>query len=204
MSAFFGGLAKSIVRGGAVKALVKKAVKGLKGGIGKIIKGAKSSSVKTTRGLKSGAAQAAALPEAVSGGFGFVKTLPKGFGTGNTLQVFKNVVARDLAKASRTALSQDSAQRLAAKFAKVMTNKNQGKVLRQILKNARANETWGQYLKRMGRKGGVLTQELIQGGAENVAIDQTGQILLKGVAAAGTVGTTAATTALVVKKNNKK
>lgn len=200
---FLGGIAKSIIRGGAVKQLIKTGVKGIKSGAGKIIKGLKSSGVKTTRGLKSGSAQVKAFPGAVSEGLGFIKTLPPGFGTGNTIQVFKNVVARDLAKASKTALSKDAAERLSTRLAKTLTSKQQSQALRQILKNARAGETWGNYLGRMGNRAGNLTRELIQGGAENIAIDQTGQILLKGVAAAGTVGTTAATTALVVKKNKK-
>lgn len=217
---FLGGIAKSVIRGGAVKALIKAGaksvganigagIKGIKSGAGKIIKGLKSSNIRTVRGIKSGSAQVRALPRAVSQAIADVRYGNMYFPmtTREMLKEFTEQVSYDLAAASKTALKQDAAERIAARLAKTLNNKQQSKVLKKILENAKASETWGEAAIRMGtnvkNQAANLIRGLVREGAENIAIDQTGQILLKGMAGAGAVGTTAATTALVVKKNNK-
>lgn len=213
---FLGGIAKSVIRGGVVKGLIKSGVgklatgvKGLKSSFAKISKGLKQTNIKTVRGLKSGSAQVRALPRAVSQAIADVRYGSMYFpmSTREMLKEFTEQVSYDLAAASKTALKQDAAERIAARLAKTLNNKEKSKVLKKILENAKASETWGEAAIRMGtnvkNQAANLIRGLVREGAENIAIDQTGQILLKGMAAAGGLGTTAATTALVVKKNKK-
>ena len=180
-------IAKSAVRGGVVKSIGKGVVKGLKRGAGKIVKGVKSTMPKIVRGVKSGTAQITELPTAVKEAFELTAKLPKGFGAGNTMRVAINKISQNLAKASKGVLSKDSAERLASKLAEALTNKQQTKVLRNILKNARANETWGQYIARGAKAGQSWIKGAVRGGAENVAIDKS--ISLAGKALAGVAGT---------------
>lgn len=178
----FSSIGKSIIRGG----IIKKGIKSIGKLAGKAVKGLKRGGVRATRGVKSGAAQARALPKAVSEGAAFVSTLPKGFGTGNTLRVLQNSISRDLAKASKTALNKDALERLSARMAKVATSQKQSSALRNILKNARANETYGAYLARMGNRAGNLVKGLVREGGENLIIDKTATTLAKAAAGLAT------------------
>jgi len=189
---FIGSAAASAIRGGLVKGAFKAVGKGIKTGAGKTVKGVKSSMPKIVRGIKSGTAQVRALPKAVKEAFTIASKLPKGFGVGNTMRVAVNKISQNLAKASKGALNKDAAARLSAKLAKGLTNKKQSKVLRDILKNARANETWAQYIKRGAGVGKDWIKGAVRGGAENVAIDKSISIAgkaLGGLAGAGaTIG----------------
>lgn len=198
---FFSSIAKSVIKGGVVKGLVKGAVKGIKRGVGKVVKGVKSTAPKIVRGIKSGTAQVKALPKALKEAVSISAKLPKGFGAGNTMRVAINKITQNLAKASKGVLSKDSAERLSAKLAKALSNKKQSKVLKDILKNARANETWGKYLARVGGKGGNWIKSAVRGGAENMAIDKSisiagkalGGLLTTGAGIAGGVAISKAT-----------
>lgn len=194
----FGGIIKSIARGAVGKALIKGAVRGVKAGSRGILKGMKRGATMLTRGLKSGSAQARVLPKAVTEAVAFGKTLPKGFGAKNTLQVMRNSIARDLARASKGALNKDSAMRLSSLMAKAVTNSKQSKVLKQIMKNVRANETWGQYAKRMGRKAGNLVKQVVREGGENVVVDQSISATAKAAGTLGVAGVGGAVTGAVV------
>jgi len=194
---FITNLGKSALRGGLVKSIGKAVVKGVKRGAGKVVKGIKGSMPKIVRGIKSGTAQIRALPKAVKEAFELTAKLPKGFGVGNTMRVAVNKISQNLAKASKGALSKDSATRLASKLAKALSNKKQSKVLKDILKNARANETWGQYIARGAKAGQSWIKGAVRGGAENVAIDKSLSLAGKGLAGlAGTAGTIGAGVAI--------
>ncbi len=195
----FSSVAKSIARGGVVKAIGKATVKGLKSGTGKVVKGVKRNIPKIVRGAKSGSAQLRELPTALKEAVEIGAKLPKGFGTSNTIRVAVNKISQNLAKASKTALSKDAAERLSAKLAKGLTNKQQSKVLKDILKNARANETWGQYLGRGANVGKDWIKSAVRGSAENVAIDKSISIAGKALAGVATTGTAVGTGVIVAK-----
>lgn len=188
-------LIKSAVRGGAVKGLIRA-------GVPKLVKGLKRSGIQLIRGIKGTSAQARALPRAVSEAFKDVRYGSMHFPmtTREMLKEFTEQVSYDLAAASKTALKQDAAQRIAARLAKVLGNKQQSKALENILKNARANETLGGYAARNLGKVPKFFKSLIREGAENVAIDQTGQAILKGLGAVATAATAGGVGALVANK----
>lgn len=192
-------IAKSAVRGGVIKSIGKGVVKGIKQGAGKIVKGLKSSVPKVVRGVKSGSAQLRAIPQAVQEAVEISARLPKGFGAGNTMRVAINKISQNLAKASKTVLSKDSAERLSAKLAEALTNKQQTKVLRNILKNARANETWGNYLARGAKVGESWIRGAVRGTAENVVIDKSIILAGQGLAAVATTGAGVATGVVIAK-----
>ena len=192
-------IAKSAVRGGVVKSIGKGVVKGLKRGAGKIVKGVKSTMPKIVRGVKSGTAQITELPTAVKEAFELTAKLPQGFGAGNTMRVAINKISQNLAKASKGVLSKDSAERLSAKLAEALTNKQQTKVLRNILKNARANETWGNYLARGAKVGESWIRGAVRGTAENVVIDKSIILAGQGLAAVATTGAGVATGVVIAK-----
>lgn len=200
---FFSNIGSSIVKGGAVKQVVRGAVKGLKRGGGKVIKGLKSQAPKIIRGIKSASAQTRALPTALREAAAIGKALPKGFGTSNTARVMLNKVSQNLAKASKGALNKDAAERLAQKLAKNLADKKKAKVLKDILKNSRAAETWGQYIARNAKLGAGLARSIGQGGAENIAIDKS--INLVGKALGGlAAGGGAVATGVLIEKSKKK
>ncbi len=200
---FISNIGKSIVKGGAVKQVLKSAVKGIKGGGGKALKGLKSQLPKMVRGIKSGSAQTKALPTAIREAVAIGKALPKGFGTSNTARVMLNKVSQDLAKASKGALNKDAAERLAKKLAKNLADKRKAKVLKDILKNARAKEKWGEYFARNIKVGAGLARNLVQGGAENIAIDKSIDIVGKALAGL-TAGGGAVATGVLIEKSKKK
>jgi len=200
---FFSNIGKSIVKGGAVKAVGRNVIKGIKGGAGKVAKGLKSQAPRLIRGIKSGSAQTRALPTAIREAFTIAKALPKGFGTSNTARVMLNKVSQNLAKASKGALNKDAAERLAKKLAKNLADKRKAKVLKDILKNSRAAETWGSYIARNAKLGAGLARSVAQGGAENIAIDKSINLVGKALgglgAGAGEVGD-----GVLIKKSKKK
>ena len=197
---FLSGILSSVLKGGAVKAAIRAATKGIKSGSGKVIKGLMRGVPRTIRGIKSGSAQLRVLPTALKEATVIAKSLPKGFGASNTARVAINKMSQLLGKASKGALNKDAAKRLATKLTKTLADKNKSKVLKDILKNARANETWGQYIARGAKQGKNLARSIAQGGAENVVIDKSistaGKVL--GGITAGTA--TALTTNAIVNK----
>ena len=202
---FLSNLGKSIVSGGAVKEVGKNVVKGIKGGAGKVAKGLKRKlAPKLVRGIKSSSAQTQALPTAIREAVAIGRALPAGFGTSNTTRVMINKLSQNLANASKGALNKDAAERLAKKLAKNLTDKKKAKVLKDILKNARAGETWGKYLARNAKVGAGLVKSVIKGGAENIAIDKSISLTSK-LLGAGVGGVaTGVTTAAIINRTNKK
>jgi len=195
----FSSIAKSVVRGGLVKGVGRAAIKGLKRGTGKVVKGVKSSMPKIVRGVKSGTAQVRALPTALKEAVEIRSKLPKGFGAGNTMRVAINKISQNLSKASKTALSKDSAERLSNKLAKALVDKKQSKVLKDILKNARKNETWAQYLGRGANVGKGWIRGAVRGSAENVAIDKSISIAGRALAGVATTGASVGTGVAIAK-----
>ena len=198
---FLGDIVESAVRGGAVK----QAVKGIKSGAVQAAKGLKKKSGQVAvRGIKSNIAKVKATPTAIREAVAIGRALPAGFGTSNTTRVMINKLSQNLAKASKGALNKDAAERLAKKLAKNLADNKKAKVLKDILKNSRAGETWGKYLARKVSAGAGLVKSVAQGGAENVAIDKSISLASK-VLAAGVGGVaTGATTAAVINRTNKK
>ena len=72
-------------------------------------------------------------------------------------------------------------------MAKIATSKKQSSALRNILKNARANETYGQYLRRIGNRASNLVKSLVREGGENLVIDKTATTIAKAAIGLGTV-----------------
>lgn len=198
----FSSIGKSIVRGGLVKGAGRAAVRGLKRGTGKVVKGVKSTMPKIVRGIKSGTAQLRALPTALKEAVEIGSKLPKGFGTGNTMRVAINKISQNLSKASKTALSKDSAERLSNKLAKALVDKKQSKVLKDILKNARKNETWKSYLGRNVNVGKDWIRGAVRGGAENIAIDKSISIAGKALAGVATTGASVGAGVAIAKSTN--
>ena len=195
----FSSVAKSVARGGALKAIGKATVKGLKSGTGRVVKGIKSNIPKIVRGSKSASAQVRALPTALKEAVEIGSKLPKGFGAGNTMRVAINKISQNLSKASKTALSKDSAERLSNKLAKALVDKKQSKVLKDILKNARKNETWKSYLGRNVNVGKGWIRGAVRGSAENVAIDKSISIAGRALAGVATTGASVGTGVVIAK-----
>ena len=120
------------------------------------------------------------------------------------MRVFYNSMKNNLGKISKEILNKDAAERLATKLTKILSDKKKVEILNTIFKNARANETWGAMFSRYAGEGTELISNLIKGGAENVAIDQTANFVKAGVASVGGTIVTAGTTAAIVNKTNKK
>mgnify|MGYP000675007149 CR=1 FL=1 len=199
---FFSSIAKSVVKGGLVKGAIKAVGKGIKTGAGKVVKGLKSTAPKIIRGIKSGTAQVRALPKAVKEAVSISAKLPKGFGASNTMRVAINKISQNLSKASKTALSKDSVERLSSKLAKALTDKKQSKVLKNILKNARKNETWKSYLGRNVNVGKDWIKSSVRGSAENVAIDKSISIAGRALAGVATTGASVGAGVAISKSTN--
>ena len=198
----FSSIAKSVIRGGLVKGVGRAAIKGLKRGTGKVVKGVKSSMPKIVRGVKSGTAQVRALPTALKEAVEISSKLPKGFGASNTMRVAINKISQNLSKASKTALSKDSVERLSSKLAKALTDKKQSKVLKNILKNARKNETWKSYLGRNVNVGKDWIKSAVRCSAENVAIDKSISIAGRALAGVATTGASVGAGVAISKSTN--
>lgn len=198
----FSSIGSSIIKGGAVKQAIRGATKGIKASGGKIVKGLKRGIPAVVRGVKSGSAQTRALPTALREAVNIGKSLPKGFGTSNTARVMLNKVSQNLAKASKGALNKDAAERLATKLAKNLADKKKAKVLKDILKNSRAAETWGQYIARNAKLGAGLARSIGREGAENIAIDKSISLVGKGLGGLG-AGAGAVTAGVLIEKNKK-
>ena len=209
-------LAPSIIRGKAVK----ETVKGLKAGAKQAIKGFKRQGVpKIVRGLKSKLAKVKALPSALYRGGELIKaTQQLGVTKTQAFHLLSEQLGKDLAKASKTALSKDAAERLASKLImgvresrKSKGNEKIRKLLKEILKQARKNESWGQLAARkangtvqLGGKAANYVRGLLRGGAENIAIDKSISLAEKALAAGVGGVATGATTAAIINRTNKK
>jgi len=206
---FLGKVVKGIVRGG----LVKKAIKE----IGKVIpkistKGVKRTMQTTTRGIKSTTAQAGALPGALYEAGGAIRASRtywgSAFNSKDAIRQFSEVISANLSRASRKALNADTTQRLGRTLSRIGLDKGKAKAFKKLLQNAKANETWGQIWFRTGKKivgkpRKVIT-DMLRGGAENLAIDETGKALFKaGTIVAGGVATGVSTGVVMNKKNKK-
>ena len=168
-------LAGSILRGGLLKQLGKGAIKGLKGSAGKLVKGIKRQGVNIVRKGKKTVAQVKELPSAISRGkqlSGAFKNMPLKDRIVNVSRVINN----QLEKAGKSALSKDSAERLAKSLGQVVKKAKVNKTLNTLLRNARKNETWGSWLGRNANKLGSNSKNLIQRVAreagENIAVER--------------------------------
>ena len=197
----------SVVRGGIIKEGAKRAVKGIKGGVKAVIKGVKRGAVKTVRGIKSGVAQIKSLPKGIERAKVMYKINPDGWAKVPTAEKIKRMVERvNMVRidAGKKALTKDSAERMLRAVQKLGTQAKAKKSLQKILQNARKGETWGEYAMRLGGDAKKAILGVAKGGAENVAIDQTAQILGKGALGLGSGVVAGATTATILDAKNKK
>tara|TARA_R100001463_G_scaffold22320_3_gene53508 strand:+ start:747 stop:1388 length:642 start_codon:yes stop_codon:yes gene_type:complete len=177
---------KSIFRGGAIKNLAKKAVKGVKnlftGGGSKVVKGIKRGGTKVVRGIKKTKAQVKEIPKAV----GKAKQLAKSGALASQsakdkTKILGTFINNQLKKAGKTALTKDASERLAKKLSKnlvpVLRKQAKDKSFKKILANARKNETWTRWLGRnaskLSREGRQVASNLAREAGENLAVDQT-------------------------------
>ena len=192
---------KSIFRGGAIKNIGKKAVKGIKGlftkGGSKIAKGLKRGGVKVVRGVKKTKAQAKAIPETLTKGkelYKLTKTMNRPLK--ERISMTKTFINNNLNKVGKEALRADGLERLANKLQKnvipVVKLRAKDATLKNLIKNSRKNEGWAKWFGRNGNKlssqAKGLVQNIIREGGENLAVDATmglGQKLLVGTATAG-------------------
>tara|TARA_R110000803_G_scaffold166002_2_gene229381 strand:+ start:324 stop:944 length:621 start_codon:yes stop_codon:yes gene_type:complete len=203
---FLGKVVKGIVRGGLVKKVVKEVSKALP----KVFrKGVKRTMQTTTRGVKSTAAQARALPGAIYEAGGSVRSARMfwggAFNSKDAVREFSRVIGVNLSKASKKALNTDTTQRLGRTLSRIGLDKGKSRAFKKLLQNAKANETWGQLWFRTGKKWvgkpkKVIT-DMLRGGAENLAIDETGKALVRaGTVLAGGVATGVSTGVVMNKK----
>ena len=219
----FGNLITSVIRGGVIKGLAKKAatevgkkvpqsVRGLKTVIPRVVKGSKQSVIRTTRGLKQQAGKIKALPKAISLGVKDSKALAllkPNLTLGGQAEFIMSSISQDLSRAGQRALSKDSAGRLSKRLAKGLKEAGPRRALQNMLKNARDNETIRGYAKRQS-KAGVKTglgwlKGMFQGAGENLIVDNVATTLGKALATTAVGGTAGAVGAgLTGKKKNKK
>ena len=208
-----GSIGGSILRGGLIKRFGKKLAKGVVRGAGKITKGIKRGGVKLTRGIKRLGAQIKALPDSfkrakasafpkkpqVMGitkqGKVMITKAPVGRTTSEQIETFFKQFSRWQTRAGKKALSKDTAERLAKPLGNLIARRQQQSALNNILKNARAGETWGKWASRnagkLAGKSKELVNNIIKEGGSNIAVDQS----LKYAGRAGLGLATSATTA---------
>ena len=111
------------------------------------------------------------------------------------VETFFKQFSRWQTRAGKKALSKDSAERLAQPLGKLIARQQQKSALNNILKNARAGETWGAWASRnagkLAGKSKDLVKNIIKEGGSNIAVDQS----LKYAGRAGLGLATSATTA---------
>tara|TARA_R100001591_G_C4295982_1_gene169033 strand:+ start:12 stop:683 length:672 start_codon:yes stop_codon:yes gene_type:complete len=206
-------LGGSIIRGGLIKGLGRKLVKGIARGATKITKGIKRGAIKATRGFKRLGAQIKALPDSFTRAKGaafpkkpqvmgitkkgkvMITKAPVGRSFKEQVETFFKQFSRWQTRAGKKALSKDSAERLAQPLGKLIARQQQKSALNNILKNARAGETWGAWASRnagkLAGKSKDLVKNIIKEGGSNIAVDQS----LKYAGRAGLGVATSATTA---------
>lgn len=203
---------KSIFRGGAIKNIGKKAVKGIKGlftkGGSKVVKGLKRGGTKVVRGVKKTKAQVKAIPETITRAKALNKQA-KRFTMSNKERkgIVMDFIKKNMKDVGNQALREDGLARLASKLQKnvipLVKLRAKDATLKNLIKNSRKNEGWLKWLNRngnkLGRESKALVQNIIREGGENLAVDATmglGQKLLVGTA---TAGVSAGATAGIVK-----
>ena len=189
---------KSIFRGGAIKNIGKKAVKGIKGlftkGGSKVVKGIKRGGVKVVRGVKKTKAQVKAIPETITRAKALNKQA-KRFTMSNKERkgIVMDFIKKNMKDVGNKALREDGLERLASKLQKniipLVKLRAKDSALKNLIKNSRKNEGWLKWLNRNGNKIGrqskALVQNIIREGGENLAVDASmglGQKLLVGTA----------------------
>jgi len=198
-----GSAIASVVRGGIVKQGVKSAVKGLKGAGKKVIKGIKQGVGKITRGTKQRVAEIKSIPTGVGRIKQMIKIYPEAWAKKTPYEKVTAMIDRvnkvrlDAGKKALKLAKQEDLVRLLQKTGTTIQAK---KSLQQILKNARKAETWGQYASRLTGDAKKLFGGVAQGGMQNVAIDQTLQILGKGALGLGSGAVAGVTTAAIMDK----
>lgn len=203
---FIGKALTSVVRGG----LIKKAVKEVAKALPKVFrKGVKRTAQTTTRGIKSGTAQARALPGALYEAGSSVRQARIFFGDAfnskDAVREFSRVIGDNLSRASKKALSADTTQRLGRTLSRIGLDKGKSRAFKKLLQNAKANETWFNYSLRNGKslvgKPRKIVMDMIRGGAENIAIDESGKALVRaGTVLVGGVATGVSTGVVMNKK----
>jgi len=206
MSGIVADLAESVVRGGIIKKGIKAAGEFLR-------KGFKRGGIRTIRGLKSSGAIARALPGALVESGSGARAARQYFGAAafnsrDTLREFSRILGENLSLAGTRALNADALQRVVNRLVKIGSSKQQSAVLRTILNNARANETWAKYLARnansLGSSAVSLINSIIREGGENIIIDKTATSLLRATAGVTTAATGAVIGAKIAGGNKKK
>jgi hypothetical protein len=198
-----GNVVGSIVRGGIIKAGAKKLVKGIKTGAGKIVKGLKRQVNRGKRFGKQLTAEVKSIPTGVGRIKQMIKIYPDAWAKKTPYEKVTamldrvNKVRFDAGKKALKKAKQEDLVRLLQKTGTTVKAK---KSLQQILKNARKDETWGQMTSRLTGEAKKLFGGVAKGGMENVAIDQTLQILGKGALGLGSGVVAGVTTAKVMEK----
>lgn len=203
---------KSIFRGGAVKNLGKKAVKGIKGlftkGGSKVAKGLKRGGVKVVRGVKKTKAQVKAIPETISRAKALNKqakrfTMSKKERRG----IVTDFIKKNMKDVGKEALRKDGLERFADKLGKnVMKVRNlraKNATFRKLLDNSKRGESyWDWGLRNTGKligKAKDLVETVIREGGENLAVDATMSLAGKLAVGTATAGASAGVTAGIVK-----
>ena len=206
MSGIIADLAESVVRGGIIKKGIKAAGEALR-------KGFSRGGIRTIRGIKSSGAIARALPGALVESGSGARAARQYFGAAafnnrDTLREFSRILGENLSLAGTRALNADALQRVVNRLVKIGSSKQQSAVLRTILKNARANETWAKYLARnansLGSSAVSLINSIIKEGGENIIIDKTATSLLRATAGVSTAATGAVIGAKLAGGNKSK
>tara|TARA_R100000664_G_C2740325_1_gene128930 strand:+ start:709 stop:1380 length:672 start_codon:yes stop_codon:yes gene_type:complete len=215
-----GSIGGSILRGGLIKGLGRKLVKGLSRGAGKIAKGIKRGAIKASRGFKRLGAQIKSLPDSftrakaaafpkkpqVMGitkkGKVMITKAPVGRTTSEKVETFFKQFSRWQTRSGKRALSKDSAERLAGPLGKLMARKQQKSALNNLVKNARAGETWGAWASRnaskLAGKSKDLVNNIIKEGGSNIVVDQSVKYAGRAGLGLGTAAVSGAVTAGIV------
>jgi hypothetical protein len=203
MSSILTGLLGSAIRGGIIKEGVKQVAKGIKGVGKQIVKGVKRGATKVVRGVKSGVAQVKSLPKGIERARVMYKINPEGWAklpTGDKITRMVERVNQVRLDAGQKALTKDSAERMLKAIQKLGTATRAKKSLQTIMKNVRAGETYKEAGMRLLGDAGKWFRGVAKAGGENMAIDQTTQILGKGAMGLGGGVVAGATTAAIIDK----
>jgi hypothetical protein len=198
-----GSALASVVRGGVIKEAFKSAGRGIKS-LGKsAIKGVKSLVGKGSRGTKQLKAEVKSLPTGVERVGTMITRNPDAWAKSTPYEKYRMVIDRVnkvRLDAGKKALKEAKQEDLVKLLQKTTTTIKANKSLKKILQNARKDETWGQMRDRLTGQAKKLFGGLAQGGMENVAIDQTMQLLGKGALGLGGGVVAGATTAAIMDK----
>lgn len=207
MSAILGNVLGSVVRGAIIKEGIKSVGRGIKSAAKGAVRGVKSTVNKIIRGGKVKAAEIKSIPTGISRVKQMIKVYPEAWAKKTPYEKVTAMLDRvNLVRvqAGQKALTKIKQEELVRLFQKLGTQAKAKKSLRKILENAtsakRAGETWGELMARVGGDAKNALMGVVKGGAENVAVDQTAQLLGKGALGLGSGVVAGATTAAIIDK----